>query len=163
LGGEGGFLAMAPPEGDHQFAPFSARQPKPHVQCLGELRLSWYALKYGDTSYRPLPLELTIGPDLARPLHQIWTTIEAHAERLERLASQQAKLHFAVVPGEQGLHLAVSIPLAEPGNSIRVLLMKECVRYFLQSKDKLEESSLDEIRVDRGVYLILAELAALSP
>jgi len=163
LRGKEGVFAIGTADGDHQVDPLFARQPKPHVQCLGELRLSWYVLKYGDTSYRPLPLELTIGPDLARPLHQIWTTIEAHAERLERLASQQAKLHFAVVPGEQGFHLAVSIPLAEPGNSIRVLLMKECVRYFLQSKDKLEESSLDEIRVDRGVYLILAELAVLSP
>jgi hypothetical protein len=163
LRGKEGIFAIGTADVTPNQDPLFAQQPKPHVQCLGDMRLSWYALAYGDAAYRPLPLELTIGPDLARPLHGIWTTIEAHAERLERLAAQQAKLHFAVVPGELGDHLAVSVPLAEPGGTIRVLLMKECVRYFLQSQEHLKELSLDEFRVDRGVYLFLAELAAQSP
>jgi hypothetical protein len=48
-----------------------AQQPRPHVQCLGELCLSWYTLRHGDSNYRPLPVELTLGPDLARPLHSV--------------------------------------------------------------------------------------------
>src|SRR5207244_3346903 len=48
-----------------------AYQPRPHVQCLGALRFSWYALRHGETTYRALPVGLTIGPDLARPLHDI--------------------------------------------------------------------------------------------
>src|SRR5205085_1967938 len=55
-----------------------AHQPRAHVQCLGELRFSWYALRHGDHAYRPLPVELTIGPDLARGLHDVWTTVEGH-------------------------------------------------------------------------------------
>ncbi len=41
-------------------------QPRPHVQCFEGLRFSWYALGQGDRSYRPLPVEVIYGPDLAR-------------------------------------------------------------------------------------------------
>ena len=47
-------------------------QPASNVQCLGELCLSWYTLADGDKNYRPLPVELTIGPDLATPLRPVW-------------------------------------------------------------------------------------------
>src|SRR5207302_10637523 len=38
-------------------------QPKPHAQCLGKLRFSWYALRTGDRAYRPVPVSYTLGPD----------------------------------------------------------------------------------------------------
>jgi hypothetical protein len=124
------------------------------------LCLSWYALRDGDASYRPVPLELTLGPDLARSLHPVWPTIEAHAERLDRLARQQAGVAFEVAPGTEDLALAVTIPLAEPGDAIRVLLEGNEVRYFVRRGDQLMTVDPHEERVDQGVYLLLAELAA---
>jgi hypothetical protein len=148
--------ADAPPGPDALFA----HQPKPHVQCLGPLRMSWYSLRFGEKNYRPLPLELTIGPDLARPLHTIWSTVEAHADRLDRLARQQAAMTFEVTADRDPPGLAVTVPLAEPGDALRVLLRGEEVRYFLARNGQVLAAQQDEPRVDRGVYLLLADLAA---
>jgi proteasome lid subunit RPN8/RPN11 len=138
------------------------RHPKPHVQSWGRLCLAWYVLAEGDPNYRPLPVELTLGPDLARPLHSIWATIETHAERLDRLARQQAGVAFEVVSGARGPTLALSIPLAEPGDVIRVLLDDKEVDYLLERGGEVLAADPHESRVDQGVYLLLAELASQS-
>jgi proteasome lid subunit RPN8/RPN11 len=137
-----------------------AYQPRPHVQCLGELRFSWYALQHGDSYYRPLPAELTIGPDVARPLHAIWPIVEEHAERLERLYLQQANVRFEVLtePGRQGL--LVTLPLAAQGAALHVLVSRKEVRYYLQLGSELQALDYTDECVDRGVYLALAELAS---
>jgi hypothetical protein len=135
-------------------------QPRPHVQTMGELRLSWYSLEAGAPAYRPLPVSLTIGPDLARPLHGIWTTIEAHAERLERLARQQSGVKFAVADDDRGRALEVQVPLAEPGAAVRARVTEKEVRYYLVRDGRLFEAECGDARVDRGIYLLLAELSA---
>jgi hypothetical protein len=137
-----------------------AEQPRPHVQTMGELRLSWYSLEAGAPAYRPLPVSLTIGPDLARPLHSVWSTIEAHAERLERLCRQQAGVTFAVADDERGRALEVRIPLAELGAAVRARVTEKEVRYYLERDGRLFEADCGDDRVDRGIYLLLAELAA---
>lgn len=137
-----------------------ARLSRPNVQCLGELCLSWYVLGHGDRKYRPLPVALTLGPDLARPLHPVWRMLEAHAERLDRLYRQQAGVTFAAAEGNRGPALAVTVPLTEPGSAIRVLLEGDEVRYYLLRGGELLVADPQEDRVDRGVYLLLAELAA---
>ncbi len=135
-------------------------QPRPHVQAFGELCFSWYALRDGDTNYRPVPVSLTIGPDLARPLHCVWTTIEAHAERLERLYRQQAGVTFAAAEDDRGRGLEVTVPLAESGSAIRVFVTEKEVRYTVfRGGQELAVDHRDE-RVDRGVYRLLAELAS---
>jgi hypothetical protein len=139
-----------------------AHQPRPHVQAMGDLCLSWYSLRKGDRRYRPLPVELTLGPDLARPLHLIWPTIEAYAQPLDRLYRQQARVTFDVVQGHGGLALAVTIGLAEPGRALRVLLEKKEVRYFLVRGDDVLAVDAPANQVDQGVYLLLAELAVQS-
>ena len=53
-----------------------------HLQALGPLCFSWYALGAGDKRYRRLPIVVAAGPDLARPLHSVWDTIELHADAL---------------------------------------------------------------------------------
>jgi hypothetical protein len=137
-----------------------ARQPKPNVHCLGELCLSWYALGHGDRRYRPVPVDLTLGPDLARPLHSVWPMLEAHADRLDRLCRQQTGVTFETVAGAKGAALAVNIPLTEPGEAIRVLLEGKEVQYYLLRGGEPIVADPHEDRVDRGVYLLLAELAA---
>src|SRR5262249_55986569 len=77
-----------------------AYQPKPNMYCLDKLRFSWYALREGDKNYRPLPVVLTIGPDLARPLHSVWSVIESQADRLDRLYRQQSGITIEVMAGE---------------------------------------------------------------
>jgi hypothetical protein len=135
-----------------------AYQPRPHVQCLGKLRFSWYSLRHGDKAYRPLPIELTIGPDMARPLHEIWPTLELHADRLERLYQQQTGLRFEVL-SEGNPGLVLTLPLAAKGEAVRVVLRHQSVRYYLQRGGELLEVDLTDAFVDRGVYLLLAELA----
>jgi proteasome lid subunit RPN8/RPN11 len=137
-----------------------AYQPRPHVQCLGELRFSWYALGEGDAAYRPLPVGMTIGPDLARPLHPIWEMLEAHAERIDRLYRQQTGLRFEVTADEWGPGLILTLPLAAGGDAIRVVVRPKGVFYYVvQGGEVLEVQHHDE-QVDRGVYLLLAELAS---
>jgi proteasome lid subunit RPN8/RPN11 len=137
-----------------------AWQPKPNVQCLGKLCFSWYALGRGDANYRPLPVEWTLGPDLARPLHAVWPTLEAHAERLDRVARQQAGVRFDLAEGPDGPALAVTVPLAEPGAAIRVWVEEQTVRYYVLQEEKLSAVDPGAAHIDQGVYLLLAELAA---
>src|SRR5207244_4914012 len=137
-----------------------ARQPKPNMQCLNKLRLSWYALQEGAKHYRPLPVALTLGPDLARPLHSVWSLIESHADRLDRLCRQQAGVRFDVVGRQEGPALAVTVPLAEVGHALRVLLHGKEVQYFWLRDGEPVLVDPKEARIDRAVYLLLAELAA---
>jgi Prokaryotic homologs of the JAB domain len=137
-----------------------AYQPKPNMQCLDKLRLSWYALREQEKSYRPLPVVLTLGPDLARPLHRVWSAIESHADRLDRLCRQQAGITFEVVAGELEPALALTVPLAETGHALRVLLEGNEGRYYWVRDGELLLVDPKEARIDRAVYLLLAELAA---
>jgi hypothetical protein len=137
-----------------------ASRPWPHVHCLGKLRFSWYALRQGEPSYRPLPVELTIGPDLARDLHPVWAILEAHADRIDRLMEQQANVRVEVATEQSGPALLLVVPLAGNDGSLRVLLGTGEVRYLLERKGELLEMSHHEDLVDRGVYLLLAQLAA---
>ncbi|MGE3806183.1 MAG: Mov34/MPN/PAD-1 family protein [Gemmataceae bacterium] len=144
---------------DSKSATVFAEQPKPHRQCLGELCLSWYSLKEGDKKYRPLAYNITIGPDLARPLHSVWDVIEKHADALDRLYRQQKSIGFEVIKGQAGPALALSLPLAEPDTAVRVLLEGNGVKYFLARGQEWFEADTEEPRIDRGVYLLLADLA----
>ena len=159
-GGEGVFgigTADAPTTPDGTAV---SSNPKPHMQCLGELRFSWYTLAEGDKKYAEVPVALTIGPDLARPLRPVWAAIEDHAERLDRLARQQAKVRFDVVPGRNGPALAVIVGLAEPGAVIRVTIEGKEVRFYYEAGGEGFQADLPDAPPDQGVYLLMAELAA---
>jgi proteasome lid subunit RPN8/RPN11 len=141
--------------------PRYGHQPSSHVQCLGPLRFCWYALRQGDRGYRPLPVELTFGPDLAGTLRLAWPTLEAYAGPLDRLCQQQAGLRVDVVEGSAPAGLVVTLPLAGPDRALRVLLEPGRPRYFVERPGEWLEVDRAPDRVDRGVYLLLAELAAL--
>jgi len=163
-GGEGVFgigtadgprLSSPPP----RMAVFASR-PRPNVHSLGELCFSWYSLRLGQSHYEPLPVELTLGPDLARPLHAVWSTLEEHAERLDRLYRQQAGVTCSVTEDERGFALTVTVPLAEPGDAIRVLLWPKEVRYYVLRGGEVFAVDCPADCIDQGVYLLMAELAA---
>jgi hypothetical protein len=160
LRGAEGVFGIGTADGPTPDGTVVGHQPRPHMQCLGELCFSWYALGEGERRYRPLDVSLTLGPDLARPLHPVWGLIEAHAEQLDRLCRQQARVTFQVVSGLYGQALAVNLALAEPGTSLRLVVEQKEVRYYLVRGDDVLTVDPHEAQVDRGVYLLLAELAA---
>ena len=136
-------------------------QPAPNVQCLGGLCFSWYALGDGDRNYHPLPVEITIGPDLATSLRPVWDELEANASRLDRLARQLGKVRFDVAPGHAKPALVVTVPLPDDdGRAVRVELEGKAVRYRLLTPAGPMAADLREDRVDVGVFLLLSELAA---
>jgi len=156
-GGEGVFgIGTADADDDPQ--PGVAWQPQPHRQCQSGLDWSWYVLAEGDRNYRPLPVEVTLGPDLARPLRPVWNLIEEHSERLDRLAQQLARVRFAVADDRPAL--IVEVPLTTPDTAIRIILEGKEVRYLLLRNGNAQVADLPEPRVDQGVYLLLADLAA---
>lgn len=159
LRGKEGIFGIGTADGYNGNGTKVAHQPKSHMQCMGPLCLSWYALLEGERNYRPLPVGLTLGPDLAQKLRPVWSAIELRAEELDRLCRQQVGLHFEVLTHPKMPALAVTIPLAEPGNCLRLLLSEEQVRYHLIQAEDLIEVDPKVTRLDRGVYLILAELA----
>jgi hypothetical protein len=86
--------------------------------------------------------------------------IEDHAERLERLHKQQAGVSFEVAEDKRGPVLIINVPLSEPGQAVRVALTDKEAKYFLRRGEELLQADCPEERVDCGVYLLLAELAA---
>jgi hypothetical protein len=158
-GGEGVFaIGTADAEPEPADGRISHR-PQPHMQCLGPLRFTWYTLAAGDKKYCEAPVELTIGPDLARPLRPVWAAVEEYAERLERLAHQQARVRFDVTQGRHGPALAVTVGLAEPGQAVRVLLEGKEVRFYYEAGGEVFQADLPDAPPDQGLYLLLAELA----
>lgn len=135
--------------------------PTPHVQTLGDLRFDWYTLAACDANYRPLPVELVIGPDLGGPLRAVWGVIEAHADRLDRLARRFASVRFDVAEFAAGAGLIVTVGLGDPADSVRVLLQGKTVRFFHDAGGEVRQPDLPAgTAPDHGVYLLLAELAA---
>lgn len=138
-----------------------AEHPDPQTQTFGDMRFDWYMLGVNDNRYTPVPVELTVGPDLAASLRPIWGMIEEHAERLDRLARQMAKVRFLVTEGKDGPALTVEIGLGEPGQRIRVVLEGKTVRYFYEADGQVSHPDLPTgMAPDQGVFLLLAELAA---
>jgi len=162
LPGKEGVFGIGTADAKPGAGPVVEHNPRANVRCLGRMCFSWYGLRAGAGHYQALPVELILGPDLARPLHLVWAAIEAHARRLERLDRQQAKVGFEVLERPTGAVLAVTVPLAEPDTAIRVLLQGKQATYFLQRGDHLIEADGPRDRVDEGVYLLLAEQASQS-
>jgi hypothetical protein len=136
-----------------------ADSPKENVQCLGELCFSWYSLQAAQTNYQPLPVELTLGPDLARPLHDLWPVLEEHAEALERLYRQQVGVSCHVIQEAGKPALAVNVALAERGDGVRVLLNDE-VRYLVNRDGEVFAADPEARSIEHGVYVVLAKLAS---
>jgi hypothetical protein len=92
-------------------------------------------------------------------LHSIWSTLEANATPLDRLCRQQAQVVFDLVEGPGGTGLSMTIKLAEAGGAIRVVLDHKETRYYLLRGGEMLAVDPPASQVDRGVYLLLAELA----
>jgi len=130
-----------------------------HARAEGDLCFSWYALGDGDRRYRRVPVVVAPGSDLARPLHPVWGTVEAHADTIDLLCRQLAQVSFDVVEDAAGPALAVRLPAGDDGRRLRLLFRPDEVRYYLEGEDGLTAIDPAEPFADRAVFLILAELA----
>ena len=151
LRGAEGVFGIGTADGDEP----DVHHARSNVRARGEFNFTWYSLRAGARNYEAIPVEVVDGPDLAVSLRMAWAVLEGNADRLERLARQQTRLGFEIVPPAG---LAAILPLAN-GAALRAVLTKDDVRYFLGRDGDLLASDLHEPRVDRGVYRLLADLA----
>lgn len=131
----------------------------PHRQVEGGLCFSWYALGAGDERYRKLPIETLPGPDLARPLHPLWSVIETYAEALDILSQQLTRVTLEALPDKPVPALAALVPVAESDAMLRVVLHPDRVEFMIERDGEVTVIDPKEPELDRAVYLILAELA----
>ena len=159
LRGHEGVFGIGTLEKDDSGPPWLVERPRPHIQRQGKRRFTWYALAAGDAGYRTIPVEFTLGPDLGFATHSAWPTIERHAGALERICRQQARVTLKP-SGQHGASLTVRIPLAEPGDAIEMELVDDKAAFFVIQGESTHAVDPKEQLIDRGLYLILAELAA---
>jgi len=130
-----------------------------HVQTAGELCFCWYALAVGDSRYRPLPAQVTNGPDLAFTVRSIWNTIEIHADAIDHLCRQFANVDVDVMADDPEPLMLVRIGLPEPFQQLRLLLSSSESRYYWASGNDVTAIDPHEANLVRAVHLILAEMA----
>jgi proteasome lid subunit RPN8/RPN11 len=123
------------------------------------MRFDWFSLASGDSNYVKVPIRWTLGEDLAKPLHVVWDAMEIHAGEIEKVLAQQAKATCGITQGAAGHQLTLSIPLAGSAGKIIVFIFKDKVQYFFEKNEQLFAVDIQEDKVDRGVYLVLAELS----
>jgi proteasome lid subunit RPN8/RPN11 len=152
-GGEGVF-GIGTADGGHAAGP----QP-PHMQAEGPLCFSWYSLGAHEERYRKLAVESAPGADLARPLHSLWSVVEAHAQPLDILCRQLTRSCFEVSVDKEGPALVFLVPLPEPETHLRVHLRPGQTEFLVDRHGELARIEMTENDLERGVFLILAELA----
>ena len=92
-------------------------------------------------------------------MHVVWDAMEVHASEIEKVLAQQSKASCAITKSASGHQLTLSIPLAGSAGKILVFIFKDKVQYFFEKNEQLFAVDIQEDKVDRGVYLVLAELA----
>jgi hypothetical protein len=67
---------------------------------------------------------------------------------------------FTVTGTQEEPGLALTLPLAEPHRAMQVVVTAKEVHYYIQRDGQMYAVESMDHRIDRGVYLLLAELAA---
>lgn len=122
------------------------------------LRFSWYSLLQGDTDYKNVKIRWTLGPDLADFLSGHWSILEKNAEAIERILSQQNGSTCDVISYQGEKAFCLLVPTTYPKGVIRAFILGENVKYFFENSEQQFAIDVEENNVDRGIYLVLAEL-----
>ena len=130
--------------------------PAENVQLFHDLRFDWYALSRNDDNYRSLPIQISLGPDLATSLRTVWNELEDCAGSLDRLCRQLTQVRFEVVEGPA---LVCRIRLSEPTRHVRVLIQGKQLRYFYEDAEQTFEVEPNAATLEQGVFGLMAELA----
>jgi len=80
-----------------------------------------------------------------------------HADALDGLCQQLARVAFEIVSNERAL--LVRVPMADTDESLRILLRQDEARFFLDRENELIAVDPQESQLDRAVFLVLAEWA----
>jgi hypothetical protein len=158
LRGLEGVFGIGTVEKDKIVPEWLVERTRPHVHRQANRRFSWYVLGALDKSYRKIPAEYTLGPDLGRPAHSVWSTLEQHAPAIERICRQQARVTLEV-RGQEQTDLKLKIPLAEPGDLIEIEIVADKAAYVVQVGGEQHLVDPKAEGIERGLYMILAELA----
>lgn len=126
---------------------------------MNNMRFDWFSLANGDANYVKVPIRWTLGEDLAKPLHVVWDAMEMHAAEIEKVLIQQSKASCSITKTDCGHRLTLSVPLAGIAGKILVFIFKDKVQYFFEKNEQLFAVDIQEDKVDRGIYLVLAELS----
>ena len=129
------------------------------AHTTGDVCFSWYALRAGESQYRPLPIETQSGADLGLALRHAWHVIETHATPLCVFAGSwpRADRYCRREPADTARR---ENPL--PMRAATSLLLEAEARYYWECEGKLNAIEPHEPLLDRAVFLILAELAKES-
>ncbi len=157
LKGQEGVFAIGTSDAEIRFPAPVAWSDQPHTQCLGHLRFTWYALSGTDRNYRTLPVQLTIGPDLALPVRKIWYELEKHAEEMERLSQILSHVRFDIIQGAAQPALVLNLKLST-NSAVRVVMEGDIITYVVLNGEEARIAKVHEERLDRGLLFLLAEL-----
>lgn len=155
-GGEGVFAIGTADAPESEQDDLIAEQPKPHAQTWLGLRFSWYALGKEDSQYRPLPVQLSLGPDLAAPLLPLWPILEKHAERLEAICRRLTQVRFGLLQEPEPM-LEASVPLEGQRRLAVRLSAGGAVTYGERDGDSWRPLPLADPHPDHGLFALLVE------
>ena len=158
LRGQEGIFGIGTLEKDETSPAWLVERPRPHVQRQGRRRFTWFALAAGEKSYRTIPVEFTLGPDLGQGARGAWSTIERHAPAIERICRQQARVVLQAGREDEAA-LQLKVPLAEPGDAIEIDLIEEKVVFIVRTGGESHLVDPREPGIERALYQIMAELA----
>ncbi len=159
LRGKEGVFAIGTADADAEGEAGDLQQPESHRFLRGPLCFNWYVLAESDSHYRKIPITTIPDADLARPLAELWPTLETHADALERLCQQLTGVRLDVVEAS----LSLTIPLADDSRRLRALIQGDAARYYVEDERNLMAVDPEAATVEQGIYSILAELARRRP
>lgn len=141
---------------------YYSRFVSPFAYQRDGLRFSWYSLGHGDTNYHEIRTRWALGDDISQFLHPAWMVIEKNANGIERILAQQTGSTCDVVPFQGTSSFCVAVPTAYPRGVIRAFILEKNVKYFFEQNEQQYAIDVQENEVDRGIYLVLAELGKKS-
>lgn len=165
-GQEGVFAIGTADAPDDPLSDWIVTQPSDCQQIFGGLRFSWYALAADEADYRPLPVAITLGPDLAVELWPVWSIIERYAGTLDFLSGKYRGLWFKVLSNPQPM-LQVTVPISSPGPAVESgqgvgeslgvrLGVAGTPTYGRLVGDAWETIDLEEPAIDRGFEKLIS-------
>jgi hypothetical protein len=137
----------------------SSSESPDHVQVQEGLRFDWYSLARSEHRYKPCPIEVVAGIDLAADLRPVWSLLEEHAVVLDRVARQLAKVRLMVI-SEPDPALGILIGLPDANQSLQVICQANHRQFIYEVNGAAFRPDLPaDVPLEQAIYRFLQELA----
>lgn len=158
LAGKEGIFAIGTADGPVNCSPFASKTGQ-NAFVMGGVRFTWYSLASKESNYKPLPFVWSLAPDLAQPWHAAWGLLEKNSKEINRILSGQngARCFSSVFQGEPVITLEV--PAGDADTKIQAVLGAGNIRFFVSRRGEMMAVDLQENKLDRGLFMVLAELS----